>query len=709
MAITIIEKLNHEQRIASTHIEGPLLVLAGAGSGKTRVVTCRIAYLLDLGVPADEILALTFTNKAAEEMRRRVQELSHQKILACTFHSLAARILRESIHHLDYPNNFTIFDEEDSEKVFKEVLVALQSKEGKSETRSLRAEVSRYKNELLLPEDIDSNEGFIKDVYRLYQEKLKLYGALDFDDLILLTVHLFKKHAEILAKYQARYRFILIDEYQDTNQAQSVLVKLLSAKTHNVFAVGDPDQSIYSWRGADITNILHFQDDFPSAKKIALEQNYRSTQTILLASNALISHNAQRFPKNLWSSLGEGELIQVLPAASDRMEAEEVVALVNKRQREQGIALSDQVIFYRTNAQSRVFEDVLLRNNIPYKIIGGISFYQRREIKDILSLLRLALGGNDFVAFFRTLNQPKRGFGDTTLRKMEEGAHMANLSVVPFCEQILSGYIPFKLSQKQHDGLKEYIQGIKKLQAMIIAKETLDDLLREALHVTNYLAFLKEDQQSFEDRFENIQQLIGKALEWQEENSTADLVSFLEEISLKSSADVPNAASDTLNLMTLHNSKGLEFRAVYLTGMEEDLFPHFNTYQSSSLLEEERRLCYVGMTRAKELLCLSSAKNRLLWGTPRMMTPSRFLSEIPEEYITLQKARSGYFQPLETNFLTPADAEFSVGHAVIHRDFGKGIIEKKYQTSLGLTYDVYFPHTDCHRSLVAKFAKLSSA
>ena len=393
-ALLHMDQLNPQQQVAVHHVEGPLLVLAGAGSGKTRIVTYRVAHLLQLGVPSNEILAVTFTNRAANEMRHRILQLTHKSVLTCTFHSLCARILRESISALGYSRDFVIYDDEDSEKVLKECFATLGMKEEKGDLRNFRSQISQAKNALIEPEQIPAEEKALQEIYSLYQSRLKEYNALDFDDLLFLTVKLFQLHFAILALYQKRWSFILIDEYQDTNIAQYTIAKLLAEKHTNVFAVGDPDQSIYSWRGANIHNILNFENDFPGAKVIPLEQNYRSRSNILEAANALIRHNKSRYEKNLWSDRGEGEKIGLYLAENDHAEADFVVKQLYKLHRDKGISLNDCVIFYRTNFQSRIFEDHLLKERVPYIIVGGLSFYQRREIKDILALLRIVLGGH---------------------------------------------------------------------------------------------------------------------------------------------------------------------------------------------------------------------------------------------------------------------------------------------------------------------------
>lgn len=697
-----MSKLNTEQQIAVEHVEGPLLVLAGAGSGKTRIVTHRIVHLLQLGVPASEIIAVTFTNKAAEEMRHRIQTLSHATVLTSTFHSLCARILRESISPLGYENKFHIFDEDDSEKVLKQCLSELNLKDEKGLLKQIRSAISSAKNNLIDPDHLSNEEEFFQDAYRLYQAKLKEYNALDFDDLLFLTVELFRKFPQVLERYQKKWTFILIDEYQDTNTAQYTIVKLLAARHHNVFAVGDPDQSIYSWRGANIQNILNFEKDFPGAKIVTLEQNYRSKKNILDAANALIRHNNSRYEKNLWSNLGEGEKIGLFICDSEHEEANFVMDELRRHHEEQNVPLSECVIFYRTNFQSRVFEDALLKERIPYIIVGGLSFYQRREIKDILALLRMVISGSDFLSFSRTINLPKRGIGESTLAKLRAFATEHSWDIFKACEEIVERRVNFSLSQKQNAGLKEYVACILALREMAKASVPLQDILSSAIERSRYLEHLKDDPESYEERRENLEELVSKAAEWQEEIDHPSLPAFLEELSLKSSLDEKAPLGDALRLMTLHNGKGLEFTVVFLVGMEEELFPHANARESEAALEEERRLCYVGMTRAKEYLYLSASRFRFLWGSHRTMRPSRFLKEIPQEYL---ESYSAYSTTEETG---ESEEGFSPGEMVYHKDFGQGVVQKVYQTSLGLTYDVYFSEANTTRTLVAKYAKLTS-
>jgi DNA helicase-2/ATP-dependent DNA helicase PcrA len=691
----VLSDLNPEQEMAMRHIEGPLLVLAGAGSGKTRVVTYRIAHLLDLGVLSSDILAVTFTNKAAEEMRTRIRALKNLQVLACTFHSLGARILRAEAEALGYSNDFTIYDEEDSEKLLKNCLGALQISSDKSYARQVRHAISTAKNHLISPEKADRE---IAQIYALYQEKLKECNALDFDDLLYLTVKLLQENETVRHFYQKKWSFVLIDEYQDTNIAQYTLAKILVEEHKNIFAVGDPDQSIYSWRGAEVKNILNFEADFPGAKVVTLNQNYRSTNIILKGANALIEHNGERYEKKLWSHLGEGAKIGIFVAQNEKQEAEFVVHSILK----EGLSfsLNEMAIFYRTNAQSRIFEDALLSKRISYQIIGGLSFYERREIKDVLAYLKMILSNSDLISFLRTINLPKRGLGAATLEKIVEAAAAKNMPIFTFCEEILSRPDLFKLGAKQKEGLRSYISTIHLLRQKR-ASLHLHELLSETISSTGYLSSLEEDPETAQDRKENVDELIGKAAEWEMETEAPSLVKFLEELSLRSNVEKDNFAP-SIKLMTLHNSKGLEFDVVFLVGLEEDLFPHINAKDNPKAIEEERRLCYVGMTRAKRRLYLTSALYRFMWGIARFMRPSRFLKEIPAEYL-----ENFSHSTLQTQSIEEESVEgFAPGDQVMHKEFGIGLIQKAYQGSFGLTYEIFFSESEMNRTLVAKYAKL---
>lgn len=686
--------LNPQQEQAVAHVEGPLLVLAGAGSGKTRVVTFRIAHLLSMGVLPSDILAVTFTNKAADEMRERILNLQKARILACTFHSLGARILRESIHALGYQSDFTIYDEDDSEKLLKSCLQQLNVPAEKGFLKTTGNQISNAKNHLLDPDQAPRE---IRDIYACYQHKLKECNALDFDDLLYLTVKMLQEHAHVRAEYQNRWLFVSIDEYQDTNLAQYTMTKILVEKHQNIFAVGDPDQSIYSWRGANYQNILNFEQDFPGSKVITLDQNYRSTNNILQGANALIQHNMDRYDKKLWSSLGVGAKIGIYVGQNEREEAHFVTNKI--LQFAERMALDHIAIFYRTNAQSRIFEDALLSKRIDYQIIGGLSFYQRKEIKDILSYLKLIVSNADLIAFLRTINTPKRGLGAATLEKLTAAAVSANKPIIIFCEEIIERPDLFKLSPKQKEGLKNYLQILHSLRDQR-GSLTLSELISEVISKANYLQYLQEDPDTFEDRKENLDALVGKAAEWQEERG-GPLQQFLEELALHANWEAKNDRPK-VQMMTLHNSKGMEFELVFIVGLEEDLFPHINAMDDPKALEEERRLCYVGMTRAKRHLFLCAATYRFIWGVMKFMKPARFFKEIPAQFL------ENYSPFLERQEFVSEEAHFEPGDQVMHNEFGLGVVQKSYQGSLGLMYEIYFLETKLARTLAAKFAKLSA-
>lgn len=725
--MTDLQSFNPQQKEAVTIIEGPVLVLAGAGSGKTRVVTSRIVYLTENGIPPSKILGVTFTNKAAAEMRERVVKMTQNHVLICTFHSLGARILRESIHHLGYQNDFTIYDEEDVDKLLKVCLNELGIKDKKLDVKAFRPLISQAKNALQDPDEVSITEveaqveeAFHK-VYPLYQQKLKEYQAVDFDDLLFLTVKILKQFPTILERYQEKWPFVLIDEYQDTNAAQYTITKLLVQKRNNLFVVGDPDQSIYSWRGANLQNILNFERDYPGAKVIRLEQNYRSTTNILDAANAVISFNASRYEKKLWSDHGSGEKIKLFTGEDERAEADFVSAQISSHRSEEQIPLNEMAIFYRTNAQSRAFEDYLIYKSIPYIIIGGISFYQRREIKDILAFLRMAYSGADFISFSRTINLPKRGIGDTTIEKIRQGATLEGMTLLAYCEALIADKSLkniLRLSTAQKAGLTAYMKIIHELRELS-HKGSIPDLVKAAIESTNYLNYLMEDKESYADRRENLDELITKAVEWEMSAPDPSLSAFLEELSLKSSLDEADKSQDRLSLMTLHNGKGLEFKVTFLVGLEEDLFPHVNSKDSGEALEEERRLCYVGITRAKEYLYISHCHTRYLWGNLRMQRPSRFLKEIPPEYLEKVRQPVSRFQkgalerpqkakiPYTPKIVPEQTEEFVAGDAIFHQDFGVGQIKEAYQSSLGLSYKIHFSKDNSLKTLVAKYAVLT--
>lgn len=632
-----LEGLNQEQEIAVKNLEGPLLVLAGAGSGKTRVVTCRIAYLLASLAAPHQILALTFTNKAAAEMQKRVRQLGQGEVLICTFHSLGAKILRECADHLGYCKDFSIYDEEDSLKVIRQCMSEAGVESRDIPPKYFKYQISNAKNQALGPDQVpqvnlkSEKERLFPPIYEAYQKKLAQNEAMDFDDLLFVTLRLLRECPEVLAYYQDLWRFVLIDEYQDTNATQYMISNLLVQKHRNLFVVGDPDQSIYSWRGADINNILNFKNDYSEARVIRLEQNYRSSENILEAANALISNNQGRYEKNLWSALGRGAPIRLYRASSDREEASFVVGCIDHHRKE-GLSLNQVVIFYRTNAQSRLFEDALLSRGLPYTIVGGISFYQRREIKDLLAFLKLLVAPSDRISFERTINIPKRGFGPSSLQKIFHFSQdYPDLSLLDYCQHLLDEKVQGpRLNRKQKVSLQEYLSIFSHLGSRK-DEICLSALVSEALKQSAYIEYLRQDKESFDDRKANVDELFAKAIEWEESRDEPRLVDFLQELSLQTTLD--EAQHESIYLMTLHNGKGLEFDLAFLVGMEEDLLPHANSRGDMDAIEEERRLCYVGMTRAKKHLYMTSSSSRFIWQELRRMRQSRFLREIPEKYI----------------------------------------------------------------------------
>ncbi len=727
-----LNSLNPQQKEAIEFGDGQLLVLAGAGSGKTRVVTLRIIRLLEQGVDPHRILGVTFTNKAAGEMRQRVNNATNADVLISTFHSLGARILRESIHSLGYRRDFTIYDEEDVDKVLKTILDDIGIGGDRTILKNLRQAISRAKNalhdpehkELQHPRAVTANT--FAQVYRRYVQNLFQYNALDFDDLLFLPVKLFREHPEVLAYYRSRWKHLLIDEYQDTNAPQYELIRLLVADAGNLCVVGDPDQSIYSWRGANIRNILEFEKDYPNATVIRLEQNYRSTTHILDAANAVISRNTGRYDKNLWSDLGAGEKVNVFCGDTEREETHFIIDCVRYHVN-RGVPLNRMAIFYRTNFQSRAFEDRFMALRIPYVIVGGISFYQRREVKDVMSYLRMVESSSDMVSFERTVNTPKRGIGASTVDKIRNAAEAEGSPIFAYCQGLVSGMFNMPpLSAKQKGSLGKYvelIEGLRRLKGQV----TLKDLVKSAINLTGYLHYLAEDEETLDDRKANLEELVTKASEWQEQRKEGTLGDFLEELSLKASIDEVDSSEPRISLMTLHSGKGLEFPVAFLVGMEEDLFPHINSREDENALEEERRLCYVGMTRAERFLYITHVRSRSLWGTRRTMRASRFLMELPRTHIQALKTaptahKAAVAEEVEVDepkvvYEVPTmlgskktvaePTTLAVGDVVFHREFGIGTIELIYEGSVGLTYKVHFSKDGMTRSLVARFASLS--
>ena len=642
--MSIYDKLNEPQREAVYHTDGPLLILAGAGSGKTRVLTHRIAYLIEeRNVNPWNILAITFTNKAAGEMRERVDSLvgfGSESIWVSTFHSMCVRILRRFIDRLGYDNRFTIYDTDDQKTLMKEVCkkVAIDTKVFKE--RSLMSAISSAKNELILPDEFELNVGGdfaklkIAKVYREYEAQLKANNALDFDDLLVKTVQLLQTQPDVLENYQERFRYIMVDEYQDTNTVQFQLVRLLAGKYRNLCVVGDDDQSIYKFRGANIRNILDFEHEFSDACVIKLEQNYRSTGNILNAANRVIANNKGRKEKTLWTANGEGELVHLRQFDTGYDEADFIAEDIKKEVRA-GASYNDHAVLYRTNAQSRLLEEKFVAMNVPYKIVGGVNFYARREIKDLLAYLKTIDNGMDDIAVRRIINVPKRGIGLTTINRIQESAAERGLGFYEtlMAPELIPGIGRSAAKLDSFAALIEYFKGLT-------GQMSITDLLREVIEKTGYMESLdSEDKEDAQARKENIDELINKAAAYEEaaedRDEPATLSAFLEEVALVADIDSLDEEQDYVVLMTLHSAKGLEFPHVYLAGMEDGLFPSYMTITSDDRddLEEERRLCYVGITRAEQELTLTCARRRMVRGETQYNKISRFIKEIPAELL----------------------------------------------------------------------------
>ena len=642
--MSIYDTLNDRQQEAVFYTEGPLLILAGAGSGKTRVLTHRIAWLIDqIGVNPWNILAITFTNKAAGEMRERVDQIvgfGSESIWVSTFHSMCVRILRRYIDRLGYDTNFTIYDASDQKSLMKEVLKEMKIDTKQFPERSVMSEISSAKNELILPDEFELNAGGdfaklkIAKVYREYEAQLKANNALDFDDLLVKTVQLLQTQPDVLENYQERFRYIMVDEYQDTNTVQFQLVRLLAGKYRNLCVVGDDDQSIYKFRGANIRNILDFEHEFSDACVIKLEQNYRSTGNILNAANRLIANNKGRKEKTLWTANGEGELVHLRQFDTGYDEADFIAEDIKKEVRA-GASYNDHAVLYRTNAQSRLLEEKFVAMNVPYKIVGGVNFYARREIKDLLAYLKTIDNGMDDIAVRRIINVPKRGIGLTTINRIQESAAERGLGFYEtlMAPELIPGIGRSAAKLDSFAALIEYFKGLT-------GQMSITDLLREVIEKTGYMESLdSEDKEDAQARKENIDELINKAAAYEEaaedRDEPATLSAFLEEVALVADIDSLDEEQDYVVLMTLHSAKGLEFPHVYLAGMEDGLFPSYMTITSDDRddLEEERRLCYVGITRAEQELTLTCARRRMVRGETQYNKISRFIKEIPAELL----------------------------------------------------------------------------
>ena len=739
----IYSTLNSPQQEAVYHTEGPLLILAGAGSGKTRVLTHRIAYLIDeKGVNPWNILAITFTNKAASEMRERVDKIvgfGSESIWVSTFHSTCVRILRRHIDRLGFDTRFAIYDTEDQKTLMKEICRKLNIDTKIYKERSLLAQISHAKDELITPDEMELNAGGdfnkkkVAAVYREYQASLRKNNALDFDDLIVKTVELFQNCGDVLENYQERFKYIMVDEYQDTNTAQFKFVSLLASKYENLCVVGDDDQSIYKFRGANIGNILGFEHVFPDAKVIRLEQNYRSTKNILSAANEVIANNASRKSKTLWTENSEGDLIHFRQFMNGYEEAEYVVGEISRAHRENGAKYKDCAVLYRTNAQSRLFEEKCLLANIPYKIVGGVNFYARKEIKDLLCYLKTIDNSRDDLAVRRIINVPKRGIGATTLGRIQDYADKMSVSfydALRVAEEVPS----IGRSLSKIDGFVTFIQSLKSKAESYTVRE----LLEEVIELTGYVAELKaEDTEESQARIENIDELISKAESYQEameeQGQPATLSGFLEEIALIADIDSVDPDQDYVLLMTLHSAKGLEFPRVFLVGMEDGIFPSYMSIVSDdrSDLEEERRLCYVGITRAMEDLTLTSARQRMIRGDVQYNKVSRFVREIPRELVdmgqtatpekkkqiadmiqadsSLAKMKMALaakpFKPREFKVTKAASLDYEVGDTVRHIKFGVGIVKDIVDGGRDYEVTVDFDKVGV-KKMFAGFAKL---
>ena len=738
--MSIYDTLNAEQREAVFHTEGPLLILAGAGSGKTRVLTHRIAYLIEeKGINPWNILAITFTNKAAGEMRERVDDIvgfGSESIWVSTFHSTCVRILRRHIDRLGYDNNFTIYDSDDQKTLMKDVCKLLQIDTKTYRERTILSAISSAKDEMITPEEYELNaygdfsKKKIAEAYKEYERQLKANNALDFDDLLVKTVQLFQTQPEILEYYQDRFRYIMVDEYQDTNTVQFKLISLLAAKYKNLCVVGDDDQSIYKFRGANIQNILSFEKEFEHTKVIKLEQNYRSTSTILDAANAVIKNNVGRKAKSLWTENGEGEKIQFRQFDTAYDEAEYIVGDIRERVDNGKAAYCDHAVLYRTNAQSRLFEEKMITANIPYKIVGGVNFYARKEIKDLLAYLKTIDNGKDDLAVRRIINVPKRGIGLTTVNRITEAAQQRGIS---FYEALCSAdLVP---------GLGRSISKLESFAAMIeyFRKEaehlSITELMEEILTETGYVEELKaEGEEEAEARLQNIDEFLNKIAAYEEscEEELPTLSGFLEEVALVADIDSLDEESDYVVLMTLHSAKGLEFPYVYLAGMEDGIFPSYMTITADdpTEIEEERRLCYVGITRAKKELAMTCARRRMIRGETQYNKMSRFLKEVPPQLLSTGKIvekeelelpkQNSYVQAKQSFQAKPfmiskpvqqfgvksgEGLSYGVGDHVRHMKFGEGTVTAI--TEGGRDYEVSVDFDSAGtKKMFASFAKL---
>lgn len=722
---SLLDGLNREQQQAVQHTEGPLLILAGAGSGKTKVLTVRIAYLLAQGVNPYEILAITFTNKAAKEMKSRVEGLVGDvanRIWLSTFHSFCAKFLRfELDNFLGYNSNFTIYDTSDSQVVIKAALKALNLDDKYYPVGAMISAISDAKNKLMFASDYrkqarDFYQQKVADVYEYYERELRKNNALDFDDLLLVAVKLLQSNAAVLEKYSKRFKYVMIDEYQDTNHAQYLLAYLLSSHWKNIAVVGDADQSIYAWRGADIQNILDFEKDYPNCTSIKLEQNYRSTKIILDAANAVIDNNEGRPEKNLWTDKVEGAKIQHFTAQSEHEEAAFIGDTIVKKHDIHGVPYGDMAILYRTNAQSRVLEEALIKRALPYTMVGGTKFYDRKEIKDVLAYLRVLYNPFDDLSLMRIINVPKRSIGATTVSKLQDYARENGTSLFMTLTQL---HLVDTIKGKTKEKLEEFGILIFTLVAEMDDKSVLD-ILEAILDRTGYLAQLEESTDPQDQaRAENIGELLSVAKDFQDTNPTGTVEDFLEQVALVNDVDSFEQEESKVTLMTLHAAKGLEFPIVFLGGLEEGLFPHSRTLMNPEEIEEERRLAYVGITRAEKELYISNATTRTVFGRTSSYLPSRFINEIPAELVDSLRAKRRIpddIKPTVPRHMSVASrpvtkpiirneviADWKVGDTAIHSKWGNGKVVNVSGEGAGMKLTIEFP-TQGVRVVMAKFA-----
>ena len=669
----IIQGLNNKQKEAVLATEGPCLVIAGAGSGKTKVLTHKIAYDIANGVKPWNILAITFTNKAANEMKERIEKLigdDAKDVWMGTYHSICVRILRRYIDRIGYKSDFVIFDTSDQRTLVKECLKTLQVDNKLFTDRAVLSEISNGKNEMLEPKAYsvkyagDFRKEKIAEIYELYQSKLRENNAIDFDDIINFTIKILTENPDVLEYYTEKFQYILVDEYQDTNKAQFTLVSLFASRYGNITVVGDNDQGIYSFRGADITNILNFERDFPGTKIIKLEQNYRCTGNILKAANAVIKHNENKYEKNLWTENDEGQIPCIYCGEDEYDEGRYIVEQINHLRTEEYYKYSDFTVLYRMNAQSRAIEDILMREQIPYKVIGGLKFYERKEIKDIIAYLRLIHNTADNLSLRRIINEPKRGIGKTSLDKIQEISDKTGISMY----EIIKNAQEYELN-RVYLSSRDFINQIEELRNK---KDELkiSDLIKETLKSTGYTKALEQENSvEAETRIENLEEFLTVAIEFEEQSADNTLAEFLENITLSSDIDNLEDQEDSVTLMTLHSAKGLEFPVVFLVGMEEGIFPGYKSIGEPKELEEERRLFYVGITRAKQYLYLTCAKHRTIFGSTSYNQVSRFVKEIPEELL------EGYAEVVERNTSNNEDFK-DFGY---RWSYGKGQTVKTYK------------------------------